>query len=61
MTGETDTKVRIIDNGKPTVYNKDVSIEFDLSSQNSYVIFFTTLKMNGVGFVICDSVSVNDL
>lgn len=60
-TGEIDTEVRIINNGKPTAYNKDVYIEFDLSTKNSFVIFLTSLNNNGIGFVICDSVSIYDL
>ena len=60
-TGEIDTEVRIINNGKPTAYNKDVYIEFDLSTKNSFVIFLTSLNNNGIGFVICDSISIYDL
>jgi len=64
-TGEIDTLVRIINNGQPTVYNKDVYIEFDLSTKNSFVIFLTPfltpLKNIVRGFVICDSVSIYDL
>ena len=65
ITGEIDTLVRIIDNGKTTVYNEDVCIDFDLSTKISFVIFLTPFlsPLNYIvrGFVICDSVSVNDI
>ena len=59
--GEIDTEVRIIDNGKPTTCNKDVSIEFDLSTKNSFVVFVHSHKNIVRGFAICDSVSIYDL
>ena len=60
-TGEIYTDLRILDNGKPDIYDRDVSVEFNLDTKNSFVIFMTSPKHITRGFAICDSVSINDI
>ena len=58
-TGEIFTELRILDNGKPDIYDRDVSVEFNLDTKNSFVIFMTSPKYVTRGFAICDNVSIN--